>query len=125
MLDHVALYVRDLESMRRFYEKYFGAKANQKYENVKTGLSTYFLTFPKGGRLELMTRPEVNIDREENRLGLAHLAFGLGSDEAVDALTARMAADGYSILSAPRVTGDGYYESCIADPEGNPIELVG
>ena len=32
--------------------------------------------------------------------------------------------DGYPVISGPRVTGDGYYESCILDPEGNRIEIT-
>lgn len=125
-MDHVALYVRDLEGMRAFYVRYLAAEANGRYENPRTGLQTYFLSFSGDARLEIMQRPDV-ADRPAgagDALGYAHLAFQLGSRQAVDQLTQRLAADGYRVVSPPRVTGDGYYESCILDPEGNPVELV-
>ncbi|MGZ7144627.1 VOC family protein, partial [Streptococcus pyogenes] len=56
--------------------------------------------------------------------GFIHLAFSLGSKEKVDLLTERMKADGYELLSGPRTTGDGYYESCLLAFEGNMIELT-
>ena len=49
----------------------------------------------------------------------------LGSREAVDELTCRLGSDGYEVLSGPRTTGDGYYESCILGPENNLIEITG
>lgn len=55
--------------------------------------------------------------------GLAHFSISVGSKEAVDKLTERLRNDGYAILSNPRITGDGYYESTVADPEGNCIEI--
>lgn len=125
-LAHAALYVADLEGCKAFYQTYFGAASNDGYHNPKTGLRTHFLTFAGDACLELMQRPAM-ADRAsgEYPLGYAHIAFQLEGREAVDALTARLCADGYAVLSGPRVTGDGYYESCIADPEGNPVELVG
>lgn len=124
-IDHAALYVRDLEGIRAFYERYFGARAGARYQNPRTGLSTYFLSFDGEGRLEIMQRPGL-APRAERQLaeGYVHLAFSLGSREAVDALTGRLRVDGYEVVSGPRTTGDGYYESCVLDPEGNPIELV-
>jgi len=126
-IEHIAIFVRDLEKMREFYEKYFRASANDLYHNPKTGLTTYFLSFPGGGgRLELMCLPEMN-EREScyPAVGFTHLAFGVGSEEAVDSLTKRLADDGFSVVSGPRRTGDGYYESCVLDAEGNQIEIAG
>ncbi len=125
-IDHVAAYVSDLEMMRLFYETYFNASANQMYHNQKTGLQTYFLAFPDGGRLEIMARPD-QVEREKGRTdtGWIHLAFQVGGEDAVDALTERLSQDGYEVVSGPRRTGDGYYESCILDPDGNQIEIVG
>lgn len=124
-LEHVAMYVHDLEGMRAFFEKYFAAKSNDIYHNTKTGLKTYFLTFEDGARLELMTRPEVEEGAPSlYQAGLIHLAFSVGSKEKVDAMTKQFLADGYQVLSGPRTTGDGYYESAIVALEGNQIEIT-
>lgn len=124
-IDHAAIYVRDLEAARSFYERYFGATANDGYHNPRTGLRTYFLSFEGGGtRLEIMSRPGVDSDRTPQSVGWAHVSFTLGSAEAVDALAARLREDGYTIANGPRTTGDGYYEAVVLDPEGNEIELV-
>lgn len=124
-IEHIALYVNDLEGARRFFIKYFGGKTNGGYHNKTTDFRSYFLTFEDGARLEIMTRPALS-DPEKSpvRTGFIHLAFSLGSREAVDALTARLAADGYEVLSGPRTTGDGYYESCITGFEGNLLEIT-
>lgn len=124
-INHAAIYVKDLEGMRSFYETYFKGSANQKYHNPKTGLQTYFLSFEGESRLELMTRPDLQEHvREPYEQGLIHLAFSVGSREKVDELTEQLRADGYEVISGPRTTGDSYYESCILDPEGNQIEIV-
>ncbi len=124
-INHVAMYVCDLEKMRSFYEMYFGGRAGALYHNPKTGLRTYFLSFADGGRLEIMTRPELQSKpKQPVEAGYIHLAFSAGSRQAVDDLTARLRGDGYTVLSGPRTTGDGYYESCVADPEGNQVEIV-
>lgn len=123
-IEHTALYVSDLERAREFFVKYFGAVSDDGYHNPTMGFSSYFLTFSDGARLEIMTRPDiVDLDKPPLRTGWAHIAFSVGSAERVDELTAELKAAGYAITSAPRRTGDGYYESCIADSEGNSIEI--
>ena len=124
-IEHTALYVEDLEKMKNFYEDYFSAKSNDKYYNPTTGLETYFLSFDGGSRLELMTRPDMSSQEKPLfRTGFTHLAFSVGTKELVDQLTSRLKNDGYEVISGPRTTGDGYYESCIFDPEGNQIEII-
>lgn len=124
-IDHLAMYVNDLEGMRSFYERYFGAVSNTKYHNPQTGLETYFLSFTDGARLEIMRRPDViPQNRPDGRTGYIHLAIALGSKDEVDRLTRQLEADGYPVHSGPRTTGDGYYESVVEDPEGNRIELT-
>lgn len=124
-IEHAAVYVRDLEAARRFFEVYFGAEAGELYRNSRTGFCSYFLSFDGGARLEIMTKPGVeDVSKTPERTGYAHLAFSAGSGESVDSLTARLKADGYEVVSGPRLTGDGYYESCIAGPEGNRIEIT-
>ena len=124
-MEHAALYVTDLEGTKAFFSTYLGAAAGAKYHNPNTGFQSYFLTFEGGSRLEIMTHPGL-VEAEKNApcVGYAHIAFSLGSKEAVDALTDRLQQDGYPVLSGPRTTGDGYYESCIAGPEGVQIEIT-
>ncbi len=125
-IDHTALYCKDLEGMKSFFVRYFQGVPNSLYHNPRTGLRTYILKFPDGGsRLEIMTRPEVEGDKESRyRAGFIHLSFSVGSKETVDALTARLAADGYMTLSGPRTTGDGYYESSVKGYEGILLEIT-
>lgn len=123
-LDHAAVYVRDLEGTRAFYQRYLGASSNDGYHNPRTGLRTYFLTFDGGARVEIMSRPDVDRDAEHGSLGWAHAAFTLGSREAVDELAARLREDGVPVINGPRTTGDGYYEAVVLDPEGNEVEIV-
>ncbi|EOL43401.1 VOC family protein [Enterococcus caccae] len=124
-IEHIGLWVTDLENMRIFYETYFNATSSELYHNPKTSFRSYFLTFADSTRLEIMRREDV-IQRETSKvlLGFAHLAFSLGSKENVDNLTNILIMEGYELLSPVRTTGDGYYESVIADPEGNRIELT-
>ena len=124
-IDHFAMYVNDLEGARAFFMKYFGARSGGMYHNPRTGLRTYFLTFDGGARLEVMSRPGLAAwEGSAPRVGYAHLAIGVGGKEAVDGLTERLRADGYSVVSGPRTTGDGYYESCVEGPEGCLVEIT-
>ena len=123
-IEHIALWTHDIERLRAFYERYFGATAGARYENQRKQFQSYFLSFADGARIELMHSPRVGAGAEEERLGYAHLAVSLGSEAEVDALTARLRSDGYAVLDGPRRTGDGYYESVILDPDGNRIELT-
>ncbi len=124
-LDHIALYVDDLETMKAFYVRHFGATANTKYHNPRTGLQTYFLNFDGGARLEIMQRPGMSPRASgEHALGYTHISFKLGSLEKVNELTRELQESGCPLLNGPRTTGDGYYESVLSDPEGNLIELV-
>ncbi len=124
-IEHIAMYVNDLEKARDFFVKYLGGKSNDGYHNVKTDFRSYFISFDDGARLEIMNKPNmVDDDKDLNRTGLIHIAFSVGSKERVDKLTMILKADGYDIVSGPRVTGDGYYESCIIAIEGNQIEIT-
>ena len=124
-IEHVAMYVSHLEEARDFFVKYLGAKSNDGYRNPRTGFRSYFLTFDDGTRLELMNKPTMIDDAKvPERTGYAHIAFSVGSKEAVDTLTARLRADGYAVVSGPRTTGDGYYESCILAVEDDQIEIT-
>ncbi|HWR22787.1 MAG TPA: VOC family protein [Feifaniaceae bacterium] len=124
-IDHIALFTEDIERLRAFYCAYFGAASNAMYYNPRTGLKTYFLSFSDGARLELMSRPDAaGPVPSACRTGYAHLSFSLGGREEVDRLTSLLIRDGYTCSGGPRTTGDGYYESCVLDPDGNRIELT-
>lgn len=124
-IEHIALYVNDLEAARDFFITYLGGKSNDGYHNPKTDFRSYFITFDDGARLELMTKPGM-MDQEKplNRTGFVHVAFSVGSKERVDELTEELRTAGYEVVSGPRTTGDGYYESCIVAIEGNQIEIT-
>jgi lactoylglutathione lyase len=124
-IDHIAMYVNDLEGARDFFIRYFNARSNDGYYNEKTGFRSYFLTFESGARLELMNKPEMlDCEKQLNRTGYAHVAFSVGSAAEVDRLTELLKNDGYNVISGPRTTGDGYYESCIVAIEDNIIEIT-
>jgi lactoylglutathione lyase len=126
-IEHLALWTSDLERARKFYGRHFGAAPSAPYHNPRTGLRSYFLTFSGGARLELMLRPDIaarpDVGSVET-LGLAHFALSLGSEAAVDETTEHLRAAGVRVISAPRRTGDGYYESVVLDADGNRIELT-
>lgn len=124
-IDHIAMYVNDLEGAKMFFEQYMGAVSDELYHNEKTGFKSYFLTFGDGAGLEIMHRPKMDdADKSFYRTGFIHIAFSVGSREKVDVLTAKIKKDGYEVISGPRTTGDGYYESCIVAIEGNQIEIT-
>ncbi len=124
-IEHVALYVNDLENAKDFFMKYFNVKSNSGYHNKKTDFRSYFLTFDDGARLEIMNKPNMSDkDKYLSRTGYIHIAISVGSKEVVDILTSRLKNDGYEVASEPRMTGDGYYESCIIAFEGNQIEIT-
>ena len=130
-LSNIAVWVQDLEALRGFYEKYFQASAGPKYRNDAKRFASYFLALPGGGQLELMqradvvARPAAAADAaNQEYFGLAHIGLTVGSVETVDALTRRLTDDGHRLLDGPRRTGDGYYESIVADPEGNRILII-
>jgi lactoylglutathione lyase len=125
-IEHVALWVDDIEKMRQFYVTYFDAVSNKKYHNPTKNYSSYFLSFGEDKtRIELMQKPDItdNIGKRGFTKGLAHFSISVGSKTAVNELTERLRADNYTIASEPRTTGDGYYESVILDPEDNYIEI--
>ncbi len=125
-LEHIAIWTRDLERSRAFYEKYFGAQVGALYRSrTRAGFNSYFLTFPgAGGRLELMSMPGLASAPGGLTAGYAHLALAVGSRAAVDALAQRLQADGVRVVGLPRQTGDGYYEAVIEDPDGNTVEIT-
>ena len=124
-VDHVALWVLDLERMREFYVRRFGGRSGPLYHNQRTGFRSYFVSFATGPRLELMSDGAAARDpAPDDASGYAHIALSAGSPQEVDTLVRDLAAAGVAVASPPRTTGDGYYEAVILDPEGNRIEIT-
>lgn len=126
-IEHIALWTNDIERLRSFYETWFEAVAGKRYHDDSTGFSSYFLAFPSGARLEIMSSsaaPTHPHEQEPAAAGYAHIAISIGSEEAVDLLTRRLQKAGYTVPDGPRRTGDGYYESVVLDPDGNRIEIT-
>ncbi len=126
-ISHLAIYCSDLEAVKLFYMKWFGAKCNEKYVNPKKGFESYFLSFEKGASLEIMrkiTIPFAGQESGEEIQGLTHFAFSVGSEEMVYQITDKMRAEEIRIVGEPRWTGDGFYESIVLDPEGNRVEIT-
>lgn len=147
-IEHVAIWVKDIDNVCEFYRKYFGGVIQPLYHNPTKQFTSRFITFDDGARLEIMHRPDINVgtltESKSNILGFGnvhtsvaaaltlrmfhveqfHLAFSVGSKEEVDRLTQQMSDDGITIAGQPRTTGDGYYESVVLDPEGNRIEIT-
>ncbi|MBC6973150.1 VOC family protein [Bacillus sp. Xin] len=123
-IEHIAIWVNDLEAMRTFYTKYFNGKVNSLYHNEAKHFESYFITFESGARLEIMRKKGIENTPTSDLIGYAHIAFSVGSEESVNQLTKTLQEAGYPVLNGPRFTGDGYYESVISDPEGNQIEIT-
>ncbi|WP_028865936.1 VOC family protein [Psychromonas aquimarina] len=126
-IEHIAVWCKNLEKMKSFYQNYFHAQCNNKYVNQVKGFSSYFLSFTDGPRIELMQMnsiPESKNDIYQQFTGLIHIAFSVGSEEKVNQLTENFKQDGFEVLDGPRHTGDGYYESVVLDPEGNRLEIT-
>ena len=124
-IEHIAMYVNDIEQVRDFFIRYLDGKSNDGYYNPQTNFRSYFISFDNGARLEIMNRPDL-VDKEKslNRTGFIHIAFSVGSKDRVNELTQLLQNDGYHVVSGPRTTGDGYYESCVVVVEGNQIEIT-
>ena len=132
-IEHIAIWVKDIEKVCEFYRKYFGGVVQPVYHNPAKQFTSRFLTFDEGARLEVMHRPDITVGTlnrdcmfhvEQEYLGFAHLSLSVGSKEKVDSLTQQMSNDGIQVVGEPRTTGDGYYESVILDPEGNRVEIT-
>lgn len=125
-IEHLAIWVDDLELTREFYMKYFNLSCGEKYKSTSRDFTSYFLSFGEGKtRIELMHTPDMGSPVSRGNLkGLAHFAISMGGKDIINTLTESLRTDGYTIASEPRTTGDGYYESAVLDPEGNYVEII-
>ena len=124
-IEHIAMYVNDLDAVKDFFVTFLGGVSNSGYYNEKTGFKSYFISFEDGARLEIMNKSNMIDDPKMlNRTGYAHIAFSVGSKEKVNEVTEKAREAGFEVISGPRTTGDGYYESCIVAIENNQIEIT-
>ena len=127
-VNHIGVYVKDLQKIADFYTKYFNGKLSQPgYHNPKKNFTSHLITFESGARLEIMHQPNIKEVKEEPKaqhMGFIHISFSIGSKENVDKLAEKLKADGYDIIDGPRTTGDGFYEACVLDPENNRVEFT-
>ena len=127
IIEHLAIWTQNLETLKDYYIQYFGAQSNDKYTNVQKQFQSYFLSFASGARLELMSRPDIPANANDlvtaQYLGLIHFAFGVDTMAEVDQKVEELRTAGFPILSGPRKTGDGYYEFETLDPDNNRIEV--
>ncbi len=123
-IDHIACWTDNIDRLAEFYARYFEAQIGPLYQNTTEQFSARFLSFPDGGRLEIMHSPSIRQRIAGDHTGFIHMAISVGSMEEVDRLTEKMYADGILIVDGPRRTGDGYYESVVQDPDGNRIEIT-
>jgi len=126
-IEHIAIWTNDLERLKTFYTKYFQVTVNEKYFNPGKNFTSYFLSFDEGCRLEIMQMPDVTKNPNERHIqfsGLTHFAISVGSKQLVDQLTEQLRTDGFEVIGEPRITGDGYYESVVLDPDGNHLEIT-
>ena len=127
IIEHLAIWTQNLETLKDYYIQYFGAQSNDKYTNVQKQFQSYFLSFASGARLELMSRPDIPANANDpvtaQYLGLIHFAFGVDTMAEVDQKVEELRAAGFPILSGPRKTGDGYYEFETLDLDNNRIEV--
>ena len=123
-IEHIGVWVRDIDVVAAFYARHFGARIGERYENPRKGFASRFLQFDGGARLELMTRVDVQERAQREQLGLAHVAITVPGETAVDQLAVSLRAAGVPVLDGPRRTGDGYYECVATDPEGNRVEIA-
>ena len=126
-IEHVAIWTGDLERLKRFYTKYFNCVAGNKYRNGSNNFESYFLSFDNSARLELMQMPSIPNNLNDSKMqyeGITHIAIAVGSKENVVEITEKLRSNEYTIVSEPQTTGDGYFESCVLDSDGNRVEIT-
>lgn len=124
-IEHIAIWVNNIDEMIDFYTHFFNGIAGNRYHNVLKGFESCFVSFEKGPRIELMKQKDVVSDQMPVHTGYAHISFQLGSRSEVDTFIRNLLKNNVPVVDGPRVTGDGYYEAVILDPEKNRIEICG
>ena len=64
-IEHIAIWVKDIEKVCEFYRKYFGGVVQPLYHNPTKQFTSRFVNFEGGARLEVMHRPDINVGTGE------------------------------------------------------------
>ena len=120
----ISMWTQNLEGMKYFYVKFFGAEAGALYNNEKAGFECYLLTFKRGLVVELMRRADVKTRPVRPYIGITGLAFKAGTMKEVRRITEKLQKENVPVLKEPRISGDGFFSSTVADPDGNEIEIA-
>ena len=101
-LRNVGIFVKDLEGAKAFFESYFGAKVLKTWNEPENGYYSYIMELDGRGWIELMTKPGVvDIEKDPNRLGLAHVCICADTREQLNTIIERFKKDGYRIQYEP------------------------
>ena len=101
-LRNVGIFVKDLEGAKAFFESYFGAKVLKTWDEPENGYYSYIMELDGRGWIELMTKPGVvDIEKDPNRLGLAHVCICADTREQLNTIITRFKEDGYKIQYEP------------------------
>jgi lactoylglutathione lyase len=113
-IDRLALHSRRLERLRDVYTRELGAQASPPHQEPDSGRRAVFLEFCGAG-LEPIEPPA---DPAPGRTGLggAQIAFALGSADAVDRLTDRLAAAGHPVVEPPHRSWEGATRASCSTP---------
>ncbi|WP_345829657.1 VOC family protein [Pantoea sp. BRR-3P] len=122
---HVALWTNNLTAQQHFWQDFFGGTSNELYiSKNRPGFRSHFIRLHEGATIELMALEALAQGANGTELtGWAHIAINVGARQDVDAMVKR-ASEQKILVSPARITGDGFYEALIRDPDGNLIEIV-
>lgn len=121
---HVALWTRDIDAQLAFWQRYFNGEAGEEY--VSRNRPGFVSVSSARGGADAGDHARADAVAGAGAGGAgglgAHRAVA-GDERQVDRLAQRARQEGI-LLSAPRWTGDGFYEAVIRDPDGNAIEIT-
>ncbi|KAF1292992.1 VOC family protein [Candidatus Enterococcus leclercqii] len=125
MMDHIELYVNDLEETRKFYSTLLSLMNYQLYQEWEHGFSYRYKTF-----YIVFVQAEENYREKgfhRKNIGLNHLAFSVDSTEQVDQIRVRMKDFGAKELYVdkfPFAGGKDRYTFFFEDPDRLKLEVV-
>lgn len=116
-ITHITLTVADIERSRNFYSKLFEIELEdgKDYFSLQdAGLSVFFTKWPK-------TKTDDEFD--ENRVGLDHVAFGVGSMEELKKAEKRLKELRAKTVGIETCQYSGLPYICFRDPDNIQVEF--